>query len=387
MTETDGAIATTDPGKKRRRIPIALARGIIPFTLYLFLLTASAWLIARQAESGYGIVFKWGQPWQWHVGLGSLAYWLLAGLFVAGLQLYKRGTEGSLKIFPDAEPNRGVPHVATGLRRRARFLNGASYCVLVCILSILWYGYGVFSQAEQRTKDDVLSRSERLIERYTGALAAAEGLKLQLGSTDKASAPPPSSSIQKTYTVPSSTVCEQSALVTVDSSTAKASSASVPRTKNVDQICAQQEFVRQTELAVAYKALANTGAPLARNGKDLKDANAKVNDLNYESIALGMTTKLGSVAILFFTIVLLVRLYQYTSRLSVFYHSRADLLHLFKPSDVVALEKFAEIYAPDWVEFGKGAEGLYEKLYQELLPNKAPSRWRFSRPGKSEEKG
>lgn len=125
-------------------------------------------------------------------------------------------------------------------------------------------------------------------------------------------------------------------------------------------------------------------APVTKNGKDTKEA--KLGDQNLESIALGMTTKLGSVAILFFTIVLLVRLYQYTSRLSVFYHSRADLLHLFKPSDVAALEKFADIYAPDWVEFGKGAEGIYEKLFHQLLPSKVPTLPRFARAKRDSDK-
>lgn len=246
---SDEMSPTQSAARKRFEFSMATVRRSVALMLYLLLLLIALAITARKSTSGYKLDWTLGADWQWQIVAGTLTYALLVGLFVGGLRIYRRGTLGQAKNFLGAGENPGVVLVASGLRRRARFLNGASYFVLVCILLILWYGYGVFSQAEQRTNEYVLERNEKLIERYTSATASAEGLKLLLAD-----------SAQKIVVVPNSTPCE---LPTPVVDPAAVTTATVPSsTKSVNRICAQQEFVRQTELAAAYRALANTGAPV-----------------------------------------------------------------------------------------------------------------------------
>lgn len=332
-----------------------LSRGRLEITVYL-LLTAF-WLAHRASQSASNdYVFPLNnEKYVWQLIFGTVVYWLIIGVLYAFSKFYRQGISRNKTLFP-GQPHDGIPIVAEGLRRRARFLTIASYGVLLCILAVLWYGYGVFSEAEQRTNQYVLERNQRLITRYTNAIAVSEELKLQLDEHRRA---------KNTLGVESFRITPLPCWKDQERRDCDTVSDDVIKLCNL--ACAQREYMRFKEIAQAYKA----------------QATEKNAEKNIESVMLGMTTKIGSVALLFFSIFLLVSLYRYTSRLSIFYHSRADLLHLFAPNDTEALEKFATTYVPDWVEFGKGSDSVYERVFNDLFPQGLASRMGFGRNKKA----
>lgn len=66
-----------------------------------------------------------------------------------------------------------------------------------------------------------------------------------------------------------------------------------------------------------------------------------------------LTTRLGAAALLLFLIQILVPMYRYNTRLSGFYHSRADALQLIRTADFSQLSMLVDVLAPDDVEFGR----------------------------------
>lgn len=141
--------------------------------------------------------------------------------------------------------------------------------------------------------------------------------------------------------------------------------------RNIDENAEYDKKLLESKVDSKAEELRNLSEAETRAAEKIKDALAPTND----QLVLTLTTKIGSVLLLLFFARILVSIFRYYVRLSMFYQSRADVLalqHLDLPLNLAELasllstealdfEKSTETLSDSYIPFVKQLQALHEK--------------------------